>query len=105
MWAGLGVSVWALTYFAGHGFAYGGGFPVWPAAGLALGVVTLCAAFPRRDDGDGGTDGSDADGNDGGAEDQEAGRARRSGRARRGRGVPDEAVRLERSSAEREARR
>ncbi|MFF3206596.1 acyltransferase [Streptomyces sp. NPDC002962] len=54
MWAGLGASVWALTYFAGHGFAYGGEFPVWPAVGLGLGVVTLCGAFPRGGGGGGG---------------------------------------------------
>lgn len=41
IWAGLGVSVWALTYFAGHGFAYGGGFPVWPAVGLGAGTALL----------------------------------------------------------------
>ncbi|TQJ55694.1 fucose 4-O-acetylase-like acetyltransferase [Streptomyces sp. SLBN-115] len=114
MWAGLGVSVWALTHFAGHGFAYGGEFPVWPAVGLTLGVVTLCAALPRRDDGDSRSDGSDADDNDGGVEAQEAGRARRSGRSgqaqpsgrvRRGRRVPEEAARLGRSPAERETRR
>ncbi|MER5195965.1 acyltransferase family protein [Streptomyces sp. NPDC002755] len=59
IWAGLGVSVWALTYFAGHGFAYGGEFPVWPAVGLAAG--TLCVAFPRGrhgSDGSGGSRGS-----------------------------------------------
>ncbi|WP_405627479.1 acyltransferase [Streptomyces sp. NBC_00016] len=116
MWAGLGVSVWALTYFAGHGFAYGGEFPVRPAVGLALGVVTLCAAFPRRDDGSEGSDGSDgseADDNDGGAEAQESGRTGRtgrsgqaqpSGRALRGRGAPEEAARLGRPPAERETR-
>ncbi|MDR6976825.1 fucose 4-O-acetylase-like acetyltransferase [Streptomyces sp. 3330] len=59
MWAGLGVSVWALTYFAGHGFAYGGEFPVWPTVGLAAG--TLCVAFPRGSgerDGSAGSDGA-----------------------------------------------
>lgn len=110
MWAGLGVSVWALTYFAGHGFAYGGEFPVWPAVGLALGMVTLCAAFPRRDDGSEGSDGSkgsDADDNEGGAWAQRSGRsgqAQPSGRARRGRGAPEEAARLGRSPADRETR-
>ncbi|MEU8576630.1 acyltransferase family protein [Streptomyces asoensis] len=44
VWAGLGVSGSALTWFAGHGFAYGGTFPAWPAAALAAG--TLCAALP-----------------------------------------------------------
>ncbi|MFF1441303.1 acyltransferase [Streptomyces sp. NPDC058295] len=108
MWAGLGASVWALTYFAGHGFAYGGEFPVWPAVGLGLGVVTLCGVFPGPGD---GSDRSDADDNDGGTEDQESGeaprsgRAQRSGRARRDRGAPEEAARLGRSSAERDARR
>ncbi|MEW2049211.1 acyltransferase [Streptomyces sp. NPDC005476] len=51
IWAGLGVSVWVLTYFAGHGFAYGGEFPVWPAVGLALG--TACVTLPHRPDGSG----------------------------------------------------
>ncbi|MEV6179876.1 acyltransferase [Streptomyces sp. NPDC052015] len=46
MWAGLGLSVWALAYFAGHGFAYGGRFPVWAA--LGLGVGTVLVALPRR---------------------------------------------------------
>ncbi|MEV1063911.1 acyltransferase [Streptomyces sp. NPDC050263] len=45
IWAGLGVSVSALTYFAGHGFAYDGEFPVWPAVGLGVGTVSL--ALPR----------------------------------------------------------
>ncbi|WP_307165416.1 acyltransferase family protein [Streptomyces rishiriensis] len=111
MWVGLGVSVWALTYFAGHGFAYGGDVPVWPT--LGLGVGTLCVAFPRRgvrsdggkgngrNDGDGGNDGDgrdardrrDEDGHEGGAEeqaagrDQRAGQAQRAGRARRDRGA------------------
>ncbi|MER5752582.1 acyltransferase [Streptomyces sp. NPDC002088] len=35
---GLVASVWALGYFAGHGFAYDGRFPVLPALGLALGT-------------------------------------------------------------------
>ena len=51
MWAGLGLSVWALTYFAGHGFAYGGTFPVWPSVGL--GVGTLLVAL-NRGSGEGG---------------------------------------------------
>ncbi|MGW1782130.1 acyltransferase family protein [Streptomyces sp. NPDC002143] len=57
IWAGLGVSVWALTYFAGHGFAYGGAFPVWPAVGLGVGTALL--AFPGWGDarGKGGGDG------------------------------------------------
>ncbi|WUB61964.1 acyltransferase [Streptomyces sp. NBC_00582] len=38
LWAGIGVSVWALTYFAGHGFAYGGRFPLAAAMGLAVGT-------------------------------------------------------------------
>jgi hypothetical protein len=41
MWAGLGLSVWALAYFAGHGFAYGGTFPVWPSVGLGAGTVLV----------------------------------------------------------------
>ncbi|MER5719844.1 acyltransferase [Streptomyces sp. NPDC002132] len=44
LWAGLGLSVWALTYFAGHGFAYGGRFPVWGAAGLAVGTALVLTA-------------------------------------------------------------
>ncbi|MFJ8109905.1 acyltransferase [Streptomyces sp. NPDC096132] len=46
LWAGIGVSVWALTYFAGHGFAYGGRFPLAAAVGLALG--TGMVLFPGR---------------------------------------------------------
>ncbi|MFG2572325.1 acyltransferase [Streptomyces sp. NPDC048481] len=42
MWGGVGTSVCALTYFAGHGFAYGGAFPVWPAVGLGTGTVLVC---------------------------------------------------------------
>ncbi|MFD9393019.1 acyltransferase [Streptomyces sp. NPDC060000] len=58
IWAGLGVSVWTLTYFAGHGFAYGGEFPVWPSVGLAVG--TACVALPRRrGEGSGGSGGED----------------------------------------------
>lgn len=41
MWVGLGMSVCALTYFAGHGFAYGGAFPLWPAVGLGVGTVLV----------------------------------------------------------------
>jgi fucose 4-O-acetylase-like acetyltransferase len=41
LWAGLGLSVWALTYFAGHGFAHEGRFPVWPAVALAVGTVLV----------------------------------------------------------------
>ncbi|MFF3739144.1 acyltransferase [Streptomyces sp. NPDC002566] len=44
LWAGLGLSVWALTYFAGHGFAYGGRFPLWGAAGLSVGAVLVLTA-------------------------------------------------------------
>ncbi|MEU5243784.1 acyltransferase [Streptomyces asoensis] len=44
VWAGLALSGGALTWFAGHGFAYGGTFPAWPAAALAAG--TLCATLP-----------------------------------------------------------
>ncbi|MFF4656597.1 acyltransferase [Streptomyces sp. NPDC001381] len=51
LWGGIGVSVWALTYFAGHGFAYGGRFPLAAAVGLALG--TGLVMFPRRRDGGG----------------------------------------------------
>ncbi|MEU1177596.1 acyltransferase [Streptomyces sp. NPDC005820] len=46
LWAGIGVSVWALTYFAGHGFAYGGRFPLAAAVGLAVG--TGLVLFPGR---------------------------------------------------------
>ncbi|MDQ0959164.1 fucose 4-O-acetylase-like acetyltransferase [Streptomyces sp. B4I13] len=59
MWAGLGVSVCALTYFAGHGFAHGGTFPV-PAA-LGLGTGTALLALRRR-----GGDVHDVDGTEGG---------------------------------------
>ena len=38
LWLGLAASVGALIWFAGHGFAYGGRFPVLPALGLAVGV-------------------------------------------------------------------
>ncbi|MFI7503619.1 acyltransferase [Streptomyces sp. NPDC049687] len=46
LWAGMGLSVGALTYFAGHGFAYGGRFPVAAAVGLAVG--TGLVLFPGR---------------------------------------------------------
>ncbi len=45
LWGGLGLSVCALTYFAGHGFAPEGRFPVWPA--VALGVGTVLVAWGR----------------------------------------------------------
>ncbi|AVV40497.1 acyltransferase [Streptomyces sp. P3] len=61
VWAGLGVSVCALTYFAGHGFAPGGAFPAPAAVGLGAGTALL--ALPRRggdphgvDDTEGGKD-------------------------------------------------
>lgn len=73
LWAGLGVSVWALTYFAGHGFASGGEFPVWPTVGLAVGTACV-ATLPRRGDGSG---------EDGAAKDPGASRTRRAQRARR----------------------
>ncbi|WP_427919997.1 acyltransferase family protein [Streptomyces sp. cg40] len=38
LWLGLAASVSALIWFAGHGFAYGGRFPVLPALGLVVGV-------------------------------------------------------------------
>jgi len=38
LWLGLAASVGALIWFAGHGFAYDGRFPVLPALGLAVGV-------------------------------------------------------------------
>ncbi|MER5431231.1 acyltransferase [Streptomyces sp. NPDC002588] len=46
LWAGLGVSAGALAYFAGHGFAYDGRFPVTAAVGLAVG--TGLVLFPGR---------------------------------------------------------
>ncbi|MFC4504064.1 MULTISPECIES: acyltransferase family protein [Streptomyces] len=46
VWAGIGVSVWVLTYFAGHGFAYGGRFPVAASVGLVVG--TGLVLFPGR---------------------------------------------------------
>ncbi|WP_189942603.1 acyltransferase family protein [Streptomyces aurantiogriseus] len=45
LWAGLGLSVWALTYFAGHGFAHGGRFPVWPAVALGVGTVLVACRW------------------------------------------------------------
>ncbi|MFF8970347.1 acyltransferase [Streptomyces sp. NPDC014995] len=41
LWAGLGLSVGALTYFAGHGFAPDGRFPVWPAVASGVGLVLV----------------------------------------------------------------
>ncbi|MFI6400632.1 acyltransferase [Streptomyces sp. NPDC050548] len=38
LWLGLAASVGALIWFAGHGFAYGGRFPVLPSVGLGVGV-------------------------------------------------------------------
>jgi hypothetical protein len=38
LWLGLASSVSALVWFAGHGFALGGRFPVAPAVGLVVGV-------------------------------------------------------------------
>ncbi|MEV0903311.1 acyltransferase family protein [Streptomyces hokutonensis] len=38
LWVGMAASVSALIWFAGHGFAYGGRFPVLPAMGLVVGV-------------------------------------------------------------------
>jgi fucose 4-O-acetylase-like acetyltransferase len=38
LWVGTAASVSALIWFAGHGFAYGGRFPVLPALGLSVGV-------------------------------------------------------------------
>ncbi|MGQ4364082.1 acyltransferase family protein [Streptomyces sp. SAS_272] len=56
VWAGLGASVWALTCFAGHGFAPGGAFPVPAALGLAAGTALL--ALPRRGGGPHGVNGT-----------------------------------------------
>ncbi|MEU3780460.1 acyltransferase [Streptomyces sp900129855] len=56
MWVGLGVSVWSLTYFAGHGFAYGGEFPVWAAVGLGVGTGLLLVGPSRRGGEGGGSD-------------------------------------------------
>ncbi|WOX12544.1 acyltransferase [Streptomyces sp. N50] len=44
LWGGVAASVSALIWFAGHGFAYGGRFPVLPAAGLAVGVGLVMTA-------------------------------------------------------------
>ncbi|MFF5298283.1 acyltransferase [Streptomyces sp. NPDC013161] len=44
LWGGVAVSVSALIWFAGHGFAYGGRFPVVPAVGLAVGVGLVMVA-------------------------------------------------------------
>jgi hypothetical protein len=38
--------VWSLAYFAGHGFAHGGRFPL--AAAVGLGVGTGLVMFPGR---------------------------------------------------------
>ncbi|MFH8799921.1 acyltransferase [Streptomyces sp. NPDC017936] len=57
--AGLGLSVWALAYFAGHGFAHGGRFPVWAAVGLGVGTVLV--ALPQRTPG-GAARGAEAEG-------------------------------------------
>ncbi|MGW3105819.1 acyltransferase family protein [Streptomyces sp. NPDC001100] len=38
LWLGVAASVGALIWFAGHGFAYDGRFPVLPSVGLAVGV-------------------------------------------------------------------
>ncbi|MEV6479306.1 acyltransferase [Streptomyces sp. NPDC051576] len=43
LWGGLAASVGALIWFAGHGFAYEGRFPVLPALGLAVGVGLVMA--------------------------------------------------------------
>ncbi|MER5600722.1 acyltransferase [Streptomyces sp. NPDC002265] len=54
LWPGLGAAVAALGYFAGHGFAYDGRFPVLPALGLAAGVALVTAAGraePHREHG------------------------------------------------------
>jgi hypothetical protein len=44
LWIGLAASVGALTRFATQGFAYGGRFPVLPAAGLAVGAGLVILA-------------------------------------------------------------
>ncbi|WP_256921210.1 acyltransferase family protein, partial [Streptomyces hilarionis] len=41
LWGGLGISVCALTYFAGHGFAHGGALAVWPAVALGVGTALV----------------------------------------------------------------
>ncbi len=38
LWVGTAASVSALIWFAGHGFAFGGRFPVLPAVGLVVEV-------------------------------------------------------------------
>jgi hypothetical protein len=59
MWVGLGVSVWALAHVAGHGFAYGGEFPVWTAVGLGVGVGLVLVGPSRRGGEGGGPDDGD----------------------------------------------
>ena len=44
LWGGMAVSVSALVWFAGHGFAYRGRFPLLPALGLAVGVGLVMVA-------------------------------------------------------------
>lgn len=44
LWGGMAVSVSALVWFAGHGFAYGGRFPGAAALGLAVGVGLVMVA-------------------------------------------------------------
>ncbi|WP_264935729.1 acyltransferase [Streptomyces sp. A012304] len=56
LWTGLALSGWALVHFAGHGFAHGGRFPVWPA--MALGVGTVLVAHRRRPTGQAATEGA-----------------------------------------------
>jgi hypothetical protein len=41
LWIGLAASTGALARFATQGFAYGGRFPVLPAAGLAVGAALV----------------------------------------------------------------
>ncbi|MEV0742808.1 acyltransferase [Streptomyces sp. NPDC050549] len=48
LWLGLAAGVSALVWFAGHGFAYDGRFPVLPALGLVVGVG-LVMAVGRED--------------------------------------------------------
>lgn len=100
MWAGLGASVWALVYFAGHGFAYGGEFPVWPAAGLGVGLGLVLAVLPRRGGkgGEGGLGGGRAEG---GERSKEGRRSKGGAGARAGNGALEEAVRPGRSLARR----
>ncbi|MFD9001153.1 acyltransferase [Streptomyces sp. NPDC059582] len=47
LWLGLGAAVAALAYFAGHGFAYDGRFPVLPALGLVTGTGLVVLAGGR----------------------------------------------------------